>query len=210
MDLCGQCGGVYLDEGEFDRLIAERFVGKKMESMFAFVANEVADAIGCPSCAEAMRRTEFDEIEIDVCECGGIWLDGHERQQFAVRAAGFGREPEPEATVECSGCGAVEPQRLCIRRMDAFWCEACVIVGNHPGKEAQLVGTKDYIAGAARSFAVAKADQGERKARAETRKSMAKGMRSMRGRNVTGDPLTAAFAETIVRKISNLFGRGRR
>ena len=45
--------------------------------------------------------------------------------------------------------------------MDGWYCEACVVAGNHPGKEAQLVGMNDLRAAAARSYAARKSDQAD-------------------------------------------------
>ena len=49
--------------------------------------------------------------------------------------------------------------------MSQWWCEACVVAGNHPGPEAQLIGIKERQNAAAIAFAKAKVKQTEAKHR---------------------------------------------
>lgn len=172
-DVCGQCRGVYFDPREFDRLVAERFEGKRLESTFAFIATAADHAVPCPACGEAMDHVEHDGLLFDRCgACEGLWLDRDELDAIAANA----REREenlPREWVDCAGCGHRVAQRYCIRRMDDWWCEQCVIDGNHPGPEAQLVGMREQTVAAALAFANANAAQGARRERQARLKKLA-------------------------------------
>lgn len=168
VDLCRQCGGVYLDVTEFDAILSAR-LGRKLESTFAFTGEQTALPLDCSGCGAEMHRAFHDEMEIDQCpSCGGIWLDHDERDELA-RAAASGRSTDRQSEVRCMGCADVVPERVCIKRMGQLYCEACVIAGNHPGPEAALVGRDRLLAGAARAQAAAGAAHAVNKARAEIR-----------------------------------------
>ncbi len=205
--MCPSCGGVYLDATEFDAVIAQRFAGVKLESTFAFTGIEVADALQCSGCGAAMHRVDYDELEIDQCpDCGGIWLDGHERGEFARRAQAAARSPDLQATVGCGGCGAIVPERICIRRMDQFWCEDCVVAGNHPGREAALVGSNERARAAAMAFASAKGKQSIARARNSDVKLLSRRMGGIGGRAFGAD---RAMYELGARAVNWLFEKFR-
>lgn len=212
VDVCRQCGGVFLDQGEFDDLVAERFEGKRLESMFELVGGPVSDPLSCSDCGGEMLRVEYDEVELDRCpDCGGMWVDGHERRDFARQAEEIERnEPDVDELVVCAGCGKGEYRRLCIKRMDQYWCEACVIAGNHPGPEAQLVGMKEKRMDAFRSYASAKADQAARKERAARRREATKKRHRYHRHSVDDGWFLEDLVETTARKIRDLFNRNDR
>ncbi len=55
LDMCPNCGGVWLDDEELDGLIG---------------------SIVCPKCTRIMGVREVHGVEYDVCpSCGGVWLD---------------------------------------------------------------------------------------------------------------------------------------
>lgn len=163
VDVCDTCRGVYFDPAEFDRLIAERFEQRRLESTFAFVATPADNPLPCPSCGEVMDVVDHDGLELDRCAaCEGLWVDREELDAIAAQARAR-EENVPREFLRCAGCGARVPKRSCIRRMDDWWCEQCVIDGNHPGPEAQLVGIKERQAMAAASFATARANQAARR-----------------------------------------------
>ena len=109
--------------------------------------------------------------------------------------------------VVCSGCRKKEYRRLCIKRMDAYWCEDCVVAGNHPGREAQLVGMKERRKEAFRAFAQAKVRQEETKQRAASRRELSRKRYGRHGRH-TGDAwLLRDVVETTARKLRELFSR---
>lgn len=84
VDLCQACGGIWLDSGEFDPLVAERFSGEPLEAYFALTAEETATPHICPHDGSGMYRVPFDGMELDWCpECYGIWIDGGERAELS-------------------------------------------------------------------------------------------------------------------------------
>ena len=55
VDMCGNCGGVWLDEHEFEDLFG---------------------TLRCPNCNEVMLVRELRGVEYDMCpSCGSVWLD---------------------------------------------------------------------------------------------------------------------------------------
>ena len=67
IDLCPECEGIWLDEGEFQKLTS-------------LDVNELDTTDGrdlkCPKCTNTMTCEVIDLVEIDRCpECNGIWLD---------------------------------------------------------------------------------------------------------------------------------------
>lgn len=172
VDVCDRCSGLFLDASEFDRLIAERFERKRVESMFELTAEESSEPLPCPAgCTDAMQVVDYRDVDLDRCsECGGIWIDGEERGRIARPV----NDDVPlEEYVDCVGCGVRVTRRLCIRRMDAWWCEECVVAGNHPGVEAQLVGQREREFAAINAFAQAKAAQAQTREAIAERKRMA-------------------------------------
>lgn len=104
VDVCGECGGLWLDYGEFDTLIAQRFHGHDFEDTLEQSASfpeqcrfckldqsgweacmncERELGIHCPVDNTAMYIVSFGDIELDRCgECKGIWIDGFERNEL--------------------------------------------------------------------------------------------------------------------------------
>ncbi len=205
VDVCGRCGGLHLDASEFDSLVAQRFHDKKLESTFAFVAEPTDDPLTCPGCSAGMHVVEFDDdVELDRCpDCGGIWVDGSERSKVAQPRSV--PADDLDDYVVCAGCGAGEERRLCIRRMSAWWCEACVVAGNHPGPEAQLVGRDEKLAAAAAAFSKATVDQHQaRQANAERKERRARRKRKI-VRRLSGPEGTTTFdlLEIFARKLDD-------
>jgi Zn-finger nucleic acid-binding protein len=55
VDMCANCGGVWLDDDEFEDLLG---------------------TVKCPNCNRLMRSRELRGIEYDMCpDCGSVWLD---------------------------------------------------------------------------------------------------------------------------------------
>ena len=174
IDICPTCRGVFLDASEFDALVAQRISDTPLESLFAFMADDVDNPLACSGCGDSMQRLDYESLEIDRCaHCGAIWIDGAERGEFTKMSRTKAAQPStaPEESVECGGCHDVVPRRQCIRRFDEWWCEQCVVEGNHPGPEAQLVGQKQRIAAAAAAYATARADQAVRRTALADRKA---------------------------------------
>ena len=204
VDICPDCSGIFLDESEFDQLVAMRFAGTPLESLFAFMSAQVEDPIDCAACGAAMDQLQYEGIEIDRCpECAAIWIDGHERGEFARVASDAAREQSREEIISCDGCGERVPLRICIRRMDAYWCEACVVAGNHPGTESQLVGIYEMKGGAAMALAKGRMRQ------ASQREQIADRLASRDRVNRRFKPAAADLTtlEIIAHWIVRLFGR---
>ena len=86
VDVCPSCRGIWLDAGEFDPLVAERFAGEPLEAYFALTAEpSVRAAAICPVDGAEMGLVRFDDLELDWCgDCHGIWIDGYERDELAA------------------------------------------------------------------------------------------------------------------------------
>ncbi len=55
VDMCTNCGGVWLDDAEFEELLG---------------------TVNCPRCDQMMRSRELRGVEYDMCpHCGSVWLD---------------------------------------------------------------------------------------------------------------------------------------
>jgi Zn-finger nucleic acid-binding protein len=65
LDMCPNCGGVWLDDSELDGLIG---------------------SLVCPRCTRIMGLREVHGVEYDVCpSCGGVWLDRGELGRLVER-----------------------------------------------------------------------------------------------------------------------------
>lgn len=199
VDTCPSCESLWLDRSEFDQLVAQRFAGMDLEDILGMSARDAVDARYCPRDASEMQSVFFQEIELDRCpECEGIFLDGDDRAELRARAVherdvreleqnkkaesrpkigdadslelDLPGEHEPNSTVQCGGCAAEVRQASCIRRMDAYWCEACVVAGDYPGGYGEPVAVK--VARAAEAMA-----------KAEARHKSAKSARDLRAKN---------------------------
>ena len=40
-------------------------------------------ALACPSCERRLRPVDYDGTQVDVCDCGGMWFDRGELEQWA-------------------------------------------------------------------------------------------------------------------------------
>ena len=70
IDLCLNCGGLWLDGGELNEI-----------AKYDLTAGRV---ISCFRCERAMQTKLIKGIEVDICpDCGSIWLDGGELKHLA-------------------------------------------------------------------------------------------------------------------------------
>ena len=106
VDHCARCGGLWLDKGEFDPLVAHRFGKDASEAVLEHqsrpprrcrrcgMLNHIglvncercgaAIALNCPHDQSPMRIVEFSGLEFDHCpSCKGIWIDGDETKALA-------------------------------------------------------------------------------------------------------------------------------
>ncbi len=178
VDLCPVCEGIWLDAGEFDPLVSERFAGEPLEQFWreSAAGSSSRDGAACPVDASRMVLVEFMSMELDWCEeCHGVWIDGLERAQLSTEKPAEPIEHELELDFEavqqvqrvedvdvvCGACAEVVSRMSAMKRMDAFWCEACVIRGDYPGSHGPPVSQR--MAEAARLLAQGEASQAERR-----------------------------------------------
>ncbi|OIP40660.1 MAG: hypothetical protein AUK47_07855 [Deltaproteobacteria bacterium CG2_30_63_29] len=171
VDLCGRCNGLWLDAGELDPLIGERFRGGPIEALFADVFHPPAHcrhcgieqegetckicerplAIACPVDLTLMQVVDFDDLEFDRCPtCRGFWIDGFERQELRTHARPKVPDPveylpdgvlEAERLITCDSCGNSIAAECTMKRLDKILCEACVVAGNYEGGNPMLYGS---------------------------------------------------------------------
>jgi Zn-finger nucleic acid-binding protein len=68
VDMCTNCGGVWLDDSEFEELLG---------------------TVKCPKCDRYMRSRELRGVEYDICpHCGSVWLDRGELGTILEREPG--------------------------------------------------------------------------------------------------------------------------
>ncbi len=147
VDLCRTCGGLWLDHGEFDALIARRFAGHEAERDMAQHTFVKATAVlHCPVDRGPMVGVEFDGLELDYChECQGIWLGGEERARLSSHASEHPFQdsqiklpPDGAHRVVCSGCGEEVLERSVVHVAEKHYCEICVVSGDFSDLEKQL------------------------------------------------------------------------
>lgn len=115
IDLCGRCGGLWLDTGELDLLLTGRFdvggtesamdASAKLPTLCRYCNIEHVDGrvdcsvcrrslgIRCPVDGRGMHIVRFGELEFDRCSaCRGIWVDGFEREALGDQAKNIQRE----------------------------------------------------------------------------------------------------------------------
>ncbi len=115
IDICGACGGLWLDSGELDLLLTGRFdvggiessmdASAKLPTLCRYCNVEQAGGrvdcrlcsrslgIRCPVDGRGMHIVRFGELEFDRCSaCKGIWVDGFEREALGEQAKKLQRE----------------------------------------------------------------------------------------------------------------------
>lgn len=87
-ELCPECGGLWLDRGEFHQATREAVVYKeesfKEEYRRSSIENSVT-YIPCVRCGKVMNRKNFAGISgviIDECSKHGVWLDAGELEKL--------------------------------------------------------------------------------------------------------------------------------
>ena len=98
LDMCPQCGGVWLDRGEFKDLTRESDVYQSQSAPKEYVRGPLRDPIQyvpCVRCGRLMNRKNFAKISgviIDECKSHGVWLDGGELELIRTFIADGGLE----------------------------------------------------------------------------------------------------------------------
>jgi Zn-finger nucleic acid-binding protein len=106
LDMCPQCGGVWLDRGELRDLTRESDVYQSQEVPKEFVRGPIRDPIQyvpCVRCGRLMNRRNFAKISgviIDECKSHGAWLDGGELELIRTFIADGGLEKAQDKEIE--------------------------------------------------------------------------------------------------------------
>ncbi len=96
VDICPECDGEFLDEGEIKRLTRDRDLHKLLTD---HLARQADSDLVCPSCGGLMDAEMLDvgdtEVEVDVCmACHGLWLDDGELAKIEAADTDFGELSE--------------------------------------------------------------------------------------------------------------------
>ncbi len=85
---CGKCGGVWLDNVGSQRLVNALdqgilSMGDRAAAVTSAAKTNTAPAIACPICREALKRSSFSGVDLDVCAAHGTWFDRGEMRRVA-------------------------------------------------------------------------------------------------------------------------------
>lgn len=87
VEKCGTCKGLFLNKGEFDRLLQKQ-LGNKADTLKFSSTSDVMDLVSsiCPLCdLKMIRKTDNTGINIDSCtKCKSIFLDQGELATFQL------------------------------------------------------------------------------------------------------------------------------
>jgi len=97
IDVCAECGGVWLDEGELEQIIERREMLFAQEDVDAVDGarqpvtvkkEDMGEGVPCPKCGATCRRSNYaytSGIIIDKCPGRhGIWLDESELEKIQI------------------------------------------------------------------------------------------------------------------------------
>ncbi len=96
VDLCPQCGGLWLDKGEVERL------GKAPDAQVGLLRKQLLGdskqkptpsdlTTACPACSGKLREVRLNLVHVDFCtQCGGFWLDKGELESTLAATRGKG------------------------------------------------------------------------------------------------------------------------
>ena len=84
IDVCPKCHGIWLDKGEFGRLLKDK---KMSDYLTKHIGTKSRSPMICPRCSMTMDIEKADEIEVDVClNCDGVWLDEGELDALKAKS----------------------------------------------------------------------------------------------------------------------------
>jgi Zn-finger nucleic acid-binding protein len=94
VDLCPSCGGLWLDNGELERIGqgAEADVARLHQILTGSDKPEPASdtTTSCPACPGQLKQAKLGTVTIDFCaDCYGLFLDKGELDQALRAAHGF-------------------------------------------------------------------------------------------------------------------------
>lgn len=105
-DLCPECGGMWLDRGEFHLVTTEYDVYRKEnlgEEYRRAPVRDPVEYIPCVRCHKLMNRKNFGRISgviIDECGNHGVWLDAGELEKIRHFIADGGLERSQDKEIE--------------------------------------------------------------------------------------------------------------
>jgi Zn-finger nucleic acid-binding protein len=81
VDLCGSCGGLWLDHGEAERLAKK--MGSELDRLRKLLRSDggpppvPSDVQGtCPACTSAVKEVKLGAVTVDYCpRCKGLFMD---------------------------------------------------------------------------------------------------------------------------------------
>jgi len=91
IDHCIECGGIWLDSGELEMLLADTEAAKKLIDSFKVEANCTEKPRLCPICDKKLQKVLVGKrppvLLIDRCSKGhGLWFDKGELQNIIDKA----------------------------------------------------------------------------------------------------------------------------
>ena len=91
IDYCTDCGGIWLDAGELERLLGEPQKAKQLLNAFTIESKSNERIRPCPICDKKMQKIKVGSstpvLLIDKCRRGdGLWFDRGELHDICDRA----------------------------------------------------------------------------------------------------------------------------
>ena len=84
IDVCPKCNGIWLDEGELNKILKDR---KLSNYLTKHIGTKSRSPMVCPRCGNTMDLEKAEDVEVDVCLlCGGVWLDEGELEDLKQKA----------------------------------------------------------------------------------------------------------------------------
>ncbi len=88
IDICPNCSGIWLDQGELNKMLRDR---KLSDYLTKHIGTQSKSKMVCPRCGWLMDIETAEDVDVDVClKCGGAWLDYGELEKLKeISGAGF-------------------------------------------------------------------------------------------------------------------------
>ena len=103
IDVCSDCGGIWLDRGELEELLQKRPKVEKKGEEELEEASRGQHYLSCPRCSKMMQLKNYKRcsgVLIDVCGKHGCYLDAGEFEQIVMFVEGGGLEKSAERAHE--------------------------------------------------------------------------------------------------------------
>jgi Zn-finger nucleic acid-binding protein len=148
LDQCRTCGGLWVDQTAFERLVEER--DRQPTALAALglpqaAATRAADTVAyrrCPDCGTVMARQNFARrsgIILDVCRSHGVWFDRDELPAVLefVRSGGLDAARRREVEAQKDEARAARAERVSQQMKSALGpAEADSIFGRYKSADA--------------------------------------------------------------------------